>query len=66
MGTGSESNGHGSVVITNYTDQPIDIEAIQDNNFAQGDRKIAHTISPRESYVIFTNKIEAFSWERSK
>lgn len=63
MGAGS---GNGSIVITNYTDAPIDITSVQDNSVAQGDRKKIHTVSPRDSYVIFTNKIEAISWERSK
>ena len=58
--------GSGSIVVTNYTDEPIDIISIQDNLVAEGDRRKVHTVSPRESYVMFTSKIEAISWEKRK
>lgn len=60
------TNGHGSIVITNHTDKPIDISFIQDSSIADGERKKTHTVIPKESYIFFTNVVEAISWEKSK
>lgn len=56
----------GSIVISNYTGKPIDITCVQDAAVAEGDRKITHTIHPNDSYVLFTNRVEALSWEKQK
>lgn len=70
MGAGSGNNwggSSGSIVITNYTDAPIDVTAVESAETEGTTRRaIEHTINPRDSYVLFTNKIEALSWERSK
>jgi len=56
----------GSIVITNHTNKTIDIATIQDSSVADGDRKKVHTIHPKDTYVIFTDRVEALNWTKAK
>lgn len=56
----------GSIVVSNYTNHPIDIVSIQDAAVADGERKKVHTVSPRDSYVIFLDRVENIYWEKQK
>lgn len=55
-----------SIVISNHTDKPIDIICVQDAAIAEGDRSKTYTIRPNDSYVLFTSRVDALSWEKSK
>ena len=55
-----------SITITNHTNKTIEITTIQDALVAEGDRKKKYTIDPKDTYVIFTDRVEALSWEKSK
>jgi len=67
MGAGSGNNElHDSIVITNHTHRAIDIVSIGDSSVADNDRKKTYTIGPKDSYVIFTSRVEALSWEKQK
>ena len=56
----------GCITITNHTDVVIDIVSIQDNSVATGDRRKVHSIEPKNSCVLFTDRVEALSWDKPK
>jgi hypothetical protein len=57
------SNG---IAISNYTDKPIVLRAMKTSPLNENDRYKYITINPRDSYVLFTDSFEAFSWEKPK
>lgn len=73
MGSDAGNNGNndlpprkGSIAVSNYTDKKITISAVVDAEKADGERKKTVTIDPRDSYLFFTDRFEAISWEKSK
>ena len=50
------------ITLTNHTDKPIEINMIQDKSVSEGDRKRVQTIAPKDTMVIFLDRVEHFSW----
>lgn len=58
----------GSIVVSNYTDSPIEVSTIPDK--AAEDSKssdiFVHTIRPKDSYVFFLSRVDSLHWEKKK
>ena len=52
------------VSVTNHTDKPMEIVTIQDASVAESHRKSIHKIEPKETMVIFTDRVERLEWVR--
>ena len=59
MGAGSGDGARDCIVITNHTKKQININA------TDGGVRKTFAIDPKDSYIIFTDKAETVSWERS-
>ena len=55
----------GSVSITNYTKDSIEITTVP-NNTNGPDPKRKYTIPPKESFVFFTDRVDSLHWEKVK
>lgn len=55
-----------AIVISNHTDKELELTTIQDSSVADGDRKKTIVITPKESYVIFTDRVESIIWNKKK
>ncbi len=53
------------ITVTNHTNKPMEIVTFQDKTVAEVHRKHAHTIAPKESMVIFTDRVERLEWVKS-
>lgn len=53
-----------SITVTNHTKSPVQFTTVQDSSVADVDRKKIHTIDPKESLVIFMDRVEALQWEK--
>lgn len=57
----------GSIVVSNYTDTPIEVTAVKDDNPIVVDQeRIIYTINPKDSCVFFLSRVDALSWEKKK
>ena len=54
-----------SITVTNHTSKPMKIVTFQDKTVAETHRRNAHTIAPKESMVIFTDRVERLEWVKS-
>lgn len=69
MGVGSGTGGitqSKAISITNHTGDPIELTTVSDNADSEGNRKVTRTIGAKDTYVLFTDKVEAFAWSRAK
>lgn len=65
MGAGN-GHDHGCISITNHTSHPVDIVSIQDESVVDTDRKKTYCISPGDTHVFFTDRVENLSWSKPK
>ena len=56
----------GSITITNHTPASIDIVTIQDNIVEEKDHTKTHRIDPKDTLVIFTDRVSTLHWEKTK
>lgn len=55
-----------SITLTNNSTKTIQIITTQDNLCLPSDRKKVLTIPPKESFVIFTERVESLLWEKGQ
>lgn len=55
-----------SITLTNNSTKTIQIITTQDDLSLPSDRKKVLTIPPKESFVIFTERVESLLWEKGQ